>query len=141
MARLSREIQLRRADLVIEAVRQVALKKELLEQEILESVTSFYIWRTDNNQVLARGVMGYESARDKANELRKRFNLKWDQVKFKSERKSSSGRTSSGAYKAASSGRKPTSAGRIDYSRNYNPSKRGRFRGVYDSQGNYADLD
>lgn len=134
MARLSKEIQLRRADLVIEAVRQVAFKRELLEQEILESVTSFYIWRTDSNQVLARGVMGYESARDKANELRKKFNLKWDQVKFKSERKSSSGRTSSGAYKASS-------FGRVDYSRNYNPSKRGRFKGVYDSQGNYADLD
>lgn len=23
----------------------------------------------------------------------------------------------------------------------YNPSKRGRFKGVWDAQGNYADLD
>ena len=29
----------------------------------------------------------------------------------------------------------------VDYSRNYNPSKRTRFKGVWDSRGNYADLD
>ena len=43
--------------------------------ELTEAVTPFYIWRTDNNQVLARGVLGYENAKDKANELRKKFNL------------------------------------------------------------------
>ena len=31
--------------------------------------------------------------------------------------------------------------GRVDYARNYNPSKGQRFRGAYDKDGNYADID
>lgn len=46
----------------------------------------FYVYRTDNNQVLARGIKGFDAAKDKANQLRKSLNLKWDQVSFKSER-------------------------------------------------------
>ena len=30
---------------------------------------------------------------------------------------------------------------RIEYSTNYNPSKGTRFKGVWDADGNYADLD
>ena len=122
MARLSREVQLRRADLVLETFRRMRCKEELSE-----AVTPFYIWRTDNNQVLARGVLGYENAKDKANVLRKKFGLNWDQVKFKSERKSSPGRQKDRS--------------RIDYARNYNPSKGRRFRGVFNPDGSYADLD
>lgn len=122
MARLSKEQHLRRAEMVLEAFRKVRCRLELSE-----AVTPFYIWRTDNNQVLARNVLGYENARDKANELRKKFDLKWDQVKFKSERKSSPG---------GQSGRS-----RVDYARNYNPSKGRRFRGVFHPDGSYADLD
>jgi len=121
VTRLSREVQLRRADLVLETFRRMRCKEELSE-----AVTPFYIWRTDSNQVLARGVLGYENARDKANELRKKFDLKWDQVKFKSEKKS----------KSSGSG-----GGRVVTARNYNPSKRTYFKGVYDAKGNYADLD
>ena len=29
----------------------------------------------------------------------------------------------------------------MDVSRNYNPSKRGHFKGYYDKDGNYHDLD
>jgi hypothetical protein len=29
----------------------------------------------------------------------------------------------------------------MDVSRRYNPSKRGRFRGYYDKDGNYHDID
>lgn len=122
MARLSKEQHLRRAEMVLEAFRKVRCRLELSE-----AVTPFYIWRTDNNQVLARNVLGYENARDKANELRKKFDLKWDQVKFKSERKSSPG---------GQAGRS-----RVDYARNYNPSKGRRFRGVFHPDGSYADLD
>ena len=122
MAGLDSELNLRRAEVVLEAFRRFRCRKELTE-----AVTPFYIWRTDNNQVLARGVLGYENARDKANDLRKRFGLKWDQVKFKSERKSKS---------AGQSGRS-----RIDYARNYNPSKGRRFRGVFNPDGSYADID
>ena len=136
MARLSREQQLRRAELVLEAFRKIRSR-----QEICEAVTPFYIWRTDTNQVLARGVLGYDAAKDKANELRKKFNLKWDQVKFKSEKQSKSYSSSYGTHKASSFGGGAPKGGRMDYSRNYNPSKRGRFRGYYDKQGNYHDLD
>ena len=94
---------------------------------ILDAVTPFYIFRTDTQQVLARGVMGYDAAREKANQIRRQQGLKWDQVSFKSEKKSRSGDVSSG--------------GRLDVARNYNPSKRGRFRGYYDKQGNFHDLD
>lgn len=122
MARLSREVQLRRADLVLETFRRMRCKEELSE-----AVTPFYIWRTDSNQVLARGVLGYENARDKANELRKKLDLHWDQVKFKSEKKSKSFGSGGG--------------GRVVTAKNYNPSKRSYFKGVYDAKGNYADLD
>lgn len=30
---------------------------------------------------------------------------------------------------------------RIEYSKNFNPSKGTRFKGVWDADGNYADLD
>lgn len=123
MARLSREVQLRRADLVLETFRRMRCKEELSE-----AVTPFYIWRTDSNQVLARGVLGYENARDKANELRKKLDLHWDQVKFKSEKKSKSFGSGGGG-------------GRVVTAKNYNPSKRSYFKGVYDAKGNYADLD
>ena len=127
----------RRAEIIIEAVRAARRR-----QMIMDAVSSFYIYRTDTNAVIARGIQGYDAAKDKANELRKRLDLKWDQVKFKAERnqaaKSSSG--SYGTYRASSVGGAPKGA-RMDYSRNYNPSKRGRFRGYYDKDGNYHDLD
>ena len=53
----------------------------------LSEATTFYIYRTDNNSVLARGLNGYDAAQNKANQLRKQLGLKWDQVRFKSERK------------------------------------------------------
>ena len=137
MARLSREQQLRRAELVLEAFRKIRSR-----QEICEAVTPFYIWRTDTNQVLARGVLGYDAAKDKANELRQKLGLKWDQVKFRSEKKTSS--YSSGAYgrhKASTFAGGAPKGGRMDYSKNYNPSKRGKFRGYYDKDGNFHDLD
>jgi len=126
----------RRAQIVLEAVRAARRR-----QMILDAVNSFYIYRTDTNAVIARGVQGYEAAKDKANELRKRLDLKWDQVKFKAERNQSANSSagSYGTYRASTLGGTPK--GRMDYSKNYNPSKRGRFRGYYDKQGNYHDLD
>jgi hypothetical protein len=104
---------------------------------ILDAVTSFYIFRTDTQQVLARGVMGYDDARDRANQIRRQQGLKWDQVSFKSEKKSSG---SYGRHPASSMSSSP-SGGRMDVARRYNPSKRGRFRGRYDKDGNYHDID
>jgi len=53
----------------------------------LSEATTFYIYRTDNNTVLARGLNGYDAAQNKANQLRKQLGLKWNQVRFKSEKK------------------------------------------------------
>ena len=99
-----------------------------------DTQSSFYIFRTDTQQVLARGVVGFDNAKQRASYLRKRHGLKFEQVRFKKERKAAApsnyGR-SGGTYRG----------GRVETSRNYNPSKRGRFRGVSYSDGSYADLD
>jgi hypothetical protein len=118
---------------------------------------SFYIFRTDTNAVLARGIQGFEAAKSRANELRKSHGLKWDEVKFKAERgnqSSGGGSGGSGASTAAApkkqfgvsrDGKTFTNAygqtSRVQYARNYNPSKRRRFRGYTDAQGNYHDID
>ena len=121
---------------------------------------SFYIFRTDTNAVLARGIQGFEAAKSRANELRKSHGLKWDEVKFKAERgNQSSGGASGGSggsggstaaapkkqFGVSRDGKTFTNAygqsGRIDYARRFNPSKGRRFRGYTDPQGNYHDID
>jgi len=113
--------------------------------QIYSEETTFMIYRADTKAVLATGVKGYEEAIRRANALRALNNLKWDQVKFKAERQSSQGSSQRGAFGVSSSGRSFTDAyGRryqVDYSRRYNPSKGRRFRGYYDDQGNYHDID
>lgn len=108
-----------------------------VSEEVL-SETKFYIYRVDNNAVLARGIDGFENAKKKANELRKLHHLKWDQIKFKAEKPASSnfGVSRNGLNFTDAYGKKS----RMDYSPNYNPSKRGRFMGRYDSDGNYHDV-
>ena len=71
---------------------------------------------------MAKGVVGYDNAKDRASYLRKRHGLKFDQVRFKKERVAT-GR-SLGAS-ARRTGGQTYRGGRIDTSRNYNPSKRG----------------
>ena len=91
-----------------------------------DSESTYYIFHKKTNRILARGIRGYENAKSRANELRKRYNLKWDDVKFRMER------TNKNTY---------YKKGRIDVSKNYNPSKRTYMRGVNYSDGSYADLD
>lgn len=56
--------------------------------EIVNSLDeSFYIFRTDTNAILARGLPDYESAKTRSNLIRKQLGLKWDQVSFRSEKK------------------------------------------------------
>jgi len=118
---------------------------------------SFYIFRTDTNAVLARGIQGFEAAKSRANELRKSHGLKWDEVKFKAERGNQSGGGAAGGSGASTAaapkkqfgvsrdGKTFTNASgqtsRVQYARNYNPSKGRRFRGYTDAQGNYHDID
>lgn len=70
-------------------------------------------------------------AMTKATSIRKQRGLKFDDVSFMTSRKFYGKRTP-----AASSTRR-----RIEYALRYNPSKKGRFRGVWDAQGNHTDLD
>lgn len=118
----------------------------------LEEEHSFYVYRTDTNAVLARGIQGFEVAKERANQLRKSHGLKWDEVKFKSERSNQSSGGSGGVAAApkkqfgvSNDGKTFTNAsgqsGRVDYAKRYNPSKGRRFRGYTDSQGNYHDID
>ena len=107
------------------------VKQSLSLSEQLLQASVFYIYRTDTHQVLARDVDGFEAAKDKANRLRHQLGLKWDQVKFKAIRSSS--RSTRGSVSRDGS--------RIDSSPRYNPSKRSHFRGYYDKQGNFYDLD
>jgi len=117
---------------------------------------SFYIFRTDTNAVLARGIQGFEAAKAKANQLRKLHSLKWDQVRFKVEHGNAAAATVS-ANKVNRTGQKQILFGMspdgktftnangerraVDYSRNFNPSKGRRFLGYYDKNGNYHDID
>ncbi len=64
--------------------------------------------------------------------------MKFDQVRFKKERVAT-GRSSGASGRRT--GGQTYRGGRIDTARNYNPSKRGHFRGVNYSDGSYADLD
>jgi hypothetical protein len=144
-----------------------ARKREMLPSALqvadaplaIEEEHSFYIFRTDTNAVLARGIQGFEAAKEKANQLRKSHGLKWDEVKFKAER----GNQSGAAAPAGGSGKSPATpqkkiqfgvsrdgktftnaygqSSRVQYSRNYNPSKGRRFRGYTDANGNYHDID
>ena len=122
------------------------------ETEELEEEHSFYVYRTDTNAVLARGIQGFEAAKERANQLRKSHGLKWDEVKFKSERGNQNSSGSGGAVAApkkqfgvSSDGKTFTNtsgqSGRVDYAKRYNPSKGRRFRGYTDPQGNYHDID
>jgi len=119
---------------------------------LLENL-SFYIYRTDTNAVLARGIDGYEAAKTRANDFRRQYGLKWDQVKFESERWKQGGVGSGGSTAAApkkqfgvsQDGKTFTNtsgqSGRVDYAKHYNPSKGRRFRGYTDAKGNYHDID
>ena len=114
---------------------------------------SFYVYRTDTNAVLARGIQGFEAAKSRANELRKSHGLKWDDVKFKAERSNQSSGGSGGSTAAAPKkqfgvsrdGKTFTNTrgetGRVDYAKRVNPSKGRKFRGYTDPQGNYHDID
>ena len=89
----------------------------------------FVIFNKKTRAVLGT-ARGFDQAKSKATSIRKQRGLKFDDVSFMTSRKFYSKRTP-----AASKGR------RIEYAPRYNPSKRGRFRGVWDAQGNFHDID
>jgi hypothetical protein len=102
--------------------------------------STFYIYRVDTGAVLATNIKGFEAAKRKSSDLRKTLGLKFDDIKFKSERsraRSTFGVSNSGKTFTNSSGQRSP----VEYSRNYNPSKRGRFRTYTDAQGGTHDID
>ena len=108
--------------------------------EDLAEETTFYIFRTDGTQaVLAKGIKGYEEAKNRANRFRQAMNLRWDQISFKAERKVPQ------KFGVSPNGRSFTNArgdtGRVDYANRFNRSKGSRFKGYTDSKGNYHDID
>jgi hypothetical protein len=107
--------------------------------EALAEESTFYIFRTDTQTVLAKGIKGYEQAKNSANRFRQSINLRWDQIYFKAERKIPQ------KFGVSPNGRSFTNArgdtGRVDYANRFNASKGWRFRGYTDSQGNYHDID
>ena len=120
------------------------LRKNAVQCEAVEDLAeenTFYIYRTDTKTILAKGIIGYEAAKERANRFRKAMNLRWDQIQFKAERQTPTPQR----FGVSADGRTYTNSrgdtGRVDYSRNYNPSKGRRFRGAYDKDGNYADID
>ena len=79
-------------------------------------------------------MIGYDNAKQRASYLRNRHGLKFDEVRFKKQRVGTGppGRRTGGqAFRG----------GRVDIAKNYNPSKRGYYRGLNYSDGYYADLD
>ena len=81
-------------------------------------------------------------AKAKADQIRKMHGLKWDQVKFRAERNNN---PPSNSFGVSRDGQSFTNAygqrGKVDYSPNYNPTKRRRFRTYTDKFGNEHDID
>jgi hypothetical protein len=126
--------------------------------ETYNPAAQFVIFNTKTRAVLGQAV-GYEAAKDRARQVRQQQNLKFDDVSFMTSRRfygATTGQQGASGTSAASAPRKiPFGVSRdgrtftnaygqrssVEYSRNYNPSKRGRFRGYTDAQGNYHDID
>ena len=109
-------------------------------QDLVEENT-FYVYRTDTQAVLAKNIKGYEQAKNRANRFRQAMNLRWDQIQFKAERQNQTPKK----FGVSPNGRSFTNArgnsGKVDYANRFNASKRSRFKGYTDSQGNYHDID
>ena len=118
-------------------LRRTAIHCEAVEH--LAEENTFYVFRTDTQAVLAKGIKGYELAKNRANRFRQAMNLRWDQISFKAERKVPQ------KFGVSPNGRSFTNArgdtGKVDYANRFNPSKGRKFRGYTDSQGNYHDID
>ena len=127
-------------------------------RDISESYSTqaqFVIFNTSTRAVLGSAV-GFEAAKDKAKQIRQQKNLKFDDVSFMTSRRFYGGSTGQQGASSASSTQRGTLGGSrdgrtftnaygkrypVEYSRTYNPSKRGRFRGYTDADGNYHDID
>lgn len=120
------------------------LDEQRQRENLLQEQLSFFVYRTDPNAVLARGVFGYEETKRRADLIRKQQGMSWSVVKFKAERKvqkqvpirqfgvSPNGRTFTNT-------RDETSI--VDYAKRLNPSKGRRFRGYTDFKASLCDIN
>ena len=97
--------------------------------EVHDPNVDFVIFNKNTRVVLGR-ARGFDQAKSKASSIRKQRGLKFDDVSFMTSRR---------FYRTTSAA--PSGGRRIEYAPRYNPSKRRRFKGAWDTQGNYADLD
>ena len=115
----------------------------------------FVIFNKKTRAVLGT-AKGFDQAKTKAISIRKQRGLKFDDVSFMTSRRFYGGSTGrQGASGASTTQRVGLGGSRdartftnaygqrspVEYSRRYNPSKRGRFRGYTDADGNYHDID
>lgn len=132
-----------------ETIRRVQQEQRHRQSFLLEDL-SFFVYRSDTNAVLARGIIGYEEAKRRADQIRRTQDLPWNVVKFKAERKvqkpgTGAGQSGPRRFGISRDGKTFTNAygqqGRMDYAARFNPSKGRRFRGYTDADGNYHDID
>lgn len=97
--------------------------------EVYNTNAEFVIFNKKTRAVLGT-ARGFDQAKSKATTIRKQRGMRFDDVSFMTSKRFY-GKTSA----ATLGGR------RVEYSPRYNPSKRRHFTGVWDAQGNYADLD
>ena len=127
---------------------RTVLEEQRQQRSLIQEELSFFVYRSDTNGVLARGILGYEAAKERANQIRKQQGLPWSLVKFKAEPRPQGAAGSVGGQRqfgVSGDGKSFTNArgetGRVDYAKRYNPSKGRKFRGYTDPQGNYHDID
>lgn len=123
---------------------RTVLDEQRQQSILLQEELSFYVYRSDTNAVLARGILGFDAAKQKADQIRKQQGLPWSVVKFKAEPRPQ-GAVGQRQFGVSSDGRRFTNASgqrsQVEYAPRYNPSKGRRFRGYTDAQGNYHDID
>jgi hypothetical protein len=145
----NQEYKARRVWSVVKRVLQES-RSQNQKDALLESL-SFFVYRSDTNALLARGILGFDAAKQKADQIRKQQGLPWSVVKFKAEPRTQIAAGSAGGQRHQSrsgvsgDGRWFTNASgqrsRVEYAPRYNPSKGRRFRGYTDAQGNFHDID
>jgi hypothetical protein len=130
-----------------EVLKTVLQEQRQQQKNLIQEDLSFYVYRSDTNGVLARGILGYEAAKERANQIRKQQGLPWSLVRFKAEPRpqGAAGTKQQSRIGVSGDGRWFTNASgqrsRVEYAPRYNPSKGRRFRGYTDAQGNYHDID
>lgn len=63
---------------LLRELNEVAIKQSIFDDldELLDLIEgTFYVYRSDNNSVLAKGIPDFESAKARASQLRKSLNL------------------------------------------------------------------